>query len=76
MPREQHEAVAELHKLGQRVRAVHAKQPPISQRSLATVRTTVREQYDQEQTAKRISNAPKAPGKAKSRKPSEPGIEP
>jgi len=59
-PREQHEAVIALQKLGQRVRAVYAKQLPIPQRSLEMVRTTVHEQYDQEQAAK----------------PSEPGIEP
>jgi len=59
-PREQHEAVIALQKLGQRVRAVYAKQLPIPQRSLEMVRTNVHEQYDQEQAAK----------------PSEPGIEP
>ena len=76
MPREQYEAVAALHKLGQRVPAMHAKQFPISKRNLETVRTTVREQYDPERTAKRTPTPTKASGKAKSRKPSEPGIEP
>ena len=76
MPREHHEAVAERQKLRQRVRAVHAKQLPTSQQSLETVITTIREQYDQEQSAKRTPTPTEAPGKAKSRQPSERGIEP
>jgi len=57
MPRGQPEAVTALQKLGQRVRAVFAKQLPICQPGFETMRITVRAQYYQEQTAKRISNA-------------------
>ena len=53
MPRETKQAEAALQKLGQRVRAGWAKKHPISERSRQTVRTTVREQWEIEQKAKR-----------------------
>ena len=53
MPRETKQAEAALTKLGQRVRAGWAKKHPISERSRQTVRTTVREQWEIEQKAKR-----------------------
>jgi hypothetical protein len=53
MPREQKDAEAALNKLGQRVREGWAKKHPISERSLETVRTTVREDFEQEQKARR-----------------------
>lgn len=52
MPSEQRDAEAALKKLGQRVRAGWAKKHPISERSRQTVRTTVREIWEQEQKAK------------------------
>ena len=53
MPRETKQAEAVLQKLGQRVRAGWAKKHRISERSRQTVRTTVREQWEIEQKAKR-----------------------
>ncbi|TAK95979.1 MAG: hypothetical protein EPO07_14940 [Verrucomicrobia bacterium] len=68
MPREQKNAEAALQKLGQRVRAGWAKKHPISERSIATVRTTVREQWEIEQKAKRermLSQKPPTKNKGK-----------
>jgi hypothetical protein len=76
MPREQHEAEAALQKLGQHIRAGYAKLHPISDRSLETVRTSERQQWEQEQQAKRTPKPTQAPAKGKSRKPPEPGFEP
>ena len=53
MPREPKQAEAALQKLGQRVRAGLAKKHPISERSRQTVRTTVREVWEQKQKIKR-----------------------
>ena len=68
MPREIKQAEAALQKLGQRVRAGWAKKHPISKRSLETVRTTVREQWELEQIAKRermLSQKPPTKNKGK-----------
>jgi len=66
MPREQTNAEAALTKLGQRVRAGWARQHPISERSLETVRTTVRQEWEQEQKVKHArTTAPKPPSKGK-----------
>jgi len=66
MPREQTDADAALTKLGQRIRAGWAKQHPISERSQETVRTTVRQVWEQEQKVKRArTTAPKPPSKGK-----------
>jgi hypothetical protein len=71
-------AEAALTKLGQRVREGWAKKHPISERSLETVRTTVREDFEQEQKARRAKiftprnpPPPKPKGKSKGR-----GMEP
>ena len=46
---------------------------PISERSLATVRTAVREQWEQEQQAGRNEvSTPQSPAKSKCLKPDEP----
>jgi hypothetical protein len=75
MPREIKQAEAALTALGQRVRAGWAKKHPISARSRETVRTTVREQWEIEQKAKRTKSvAPKPPSKNKGKGRS--GIEP
>ena len=73
MPREQQDAEAALRKLGQRLRAGHAVRHPISDRSLETVRTSVRAQWEQEQQAKRTK--PTRQPKTRHRKPDEPGPE-
>ncbi len=73
MPREQQDAEAALRKLGQRVRAGYVKQHPISDQSLETVRTTVREQWEQERQAGNQQSQPPTPGRGK--KPPERGPE-
>ena len=66
MLRTQQEAEAALTKLGQRVRAGWAKKHPISERSRATVKTTVREVWEQEQKERRAKLfAPKVPPPSK-----------
>jgi len=74
MPREQQDAEAALRKLGQRVRAGHAKQHPISDQSLETVRATVREEWELEQKAK-SAQKPAPPSKSRDHKPEDPGLE-
>lgn len=75
MPDQNTDAEAALKKLGQRLRAGHAKQHPISEKSLETVRTTVREQWEQELVEKRESKPAPTPAKDKPRTPSEPDME-
>ena len=66
MPRDSKAAEAALTKLGERVRAGWAKKHPISERSLATVRTTVREVWEQEEKERRAKLfAPKVPPPSK-----------
>ena len=72
MPDQNTDAEAKLEKLGQRVRAGFAKQHPAQ--NLETVRGAVREQYEQEQEAKRGKPAT-PPGPAKERQPKEPDRE-
>jgi len=74
MPNQETDAEAALKKLGQRLRAGHAKQHPVSDKSLETVRSTVREQWEQEQQVKQEKPVP-PPTKGKQRKPPEPDQE-
>ena len=74
MPDPNTDAGEKLQKLGERVRAGHAKQHPAQ--NLETVRSAVREQYEQEQEAKRTKAAePEPPSPTKEREPGEPGPE-
>lgn len=75
MPREQKEAEGALQKLGQRIRAGWSKQHPIADQSLDTVRTTVRQDWEQEQQTKRTKKPIPSPAKQKDRKPPEPDQE-
>ena len=69
MPKKSTDAEAALQKLGQRLRAGMAEQHPAQ--NLETVRGAVREQYEQEQEAKRTKAAtPSSP--TKQREPEEP----
>ena len=74
MPREQKEAEGALQKLGQRIRAGWSKQHPVPNQSLETIRTTVRQDWEQDQQAKRTKK-PSAPTKTRHRKPDEPDQE-
>lgn len=71
MPNNDTDAEAKLKKLGQRVRDGWAKQHAMPAQSMETVRQTVREEWEREQTAKR---GKPSPGRAKTqeRKPPEP----
>lgn len=69
MPNENTDAADKLKKLGQRVRDGWTRQHPIPDQSLETVRQTVREEWQREQTQKRGKTAG---GKTRERKPPEP----
>ena len=71
MPDQSTDAEAKLTKLGARIRAGIAQRHPIADKSLETVRQTVREEWQREQTAKR-SKPSVTPTKTRDRKPPEP----
>ena len=75
MPNKHTEAEAALKKLGDHLRLGWAKKHPISDKSLESVKNTVREQWEQEQKAKPAKKAGPAPAKGKSPKPPEPDRE-
>ena len=75
MPNQNTDAEAALQKLGHRVRLGWAKKQPISDKSLESVKNTVREQWEQEQTASRASKPAPSPTKQQQRKPDEPDRE-
>jgi len=70
MPDQNTDAEAALQKLGHRLRLGWAKKHPTPDKSLESVKNTVREQWEQEQTIKRTS--PSAPSPAKDRQPKPP----
>ena len=72
MPKKSTDAEGALQKLGQRLRAGIAKQHPAQ--NLDAVRGAVREQYEQEQDAKR-TKAVEPPSPTKEREPEEPDQE-
>ena len=69
MPDQNTDAEAALQKLGHRVRLGWAKKHPIPDKNLESVKNTVREQWEQEQTASRTSK----PAPTKDRQPKPPG---
>jgi len=75
MPNKHTDAEAALKKLGDHLRLGWAKKHPVSDKSLESVKNTVREQWEKEQVAERPSKPAPAPAKNKSRKPSEPDME-
>ena len=76
MPDQNTDAEAALQKLGHRVRLGWAKKHPIPDKSLESVKNTVREQWEQEQTASRTNKPAPSPAKDQSKKPPERGLEP
>jgi len=74
MPEKNTDAAAKLKKLGERVRAGFAKRHPIAEKSLDTIRQTVREEWQREQTVKRSKPLPKRT-KTRDQKPPEPDQE-
>jgi hypothetical protein len=71
MPKQNPDAELALHKLGQRIRDGWAKKHPIPDKSLETVKNAVREQYEQEQDAKRNPSV-EPPNPTPEREPHEP----
>ena len=71
MPDQNTDAEAALQKLGHRVRLGWAKKHPIPDKSLESVKNTVREQWEQEQTIKRESKPTPSPTKDRKPKPPE-----
>ena len=72
MPDDNTDSAAKLKKLGQRVRDGFAKQHPMAGQSLETVRQTVREEWEREQTVKRGKRIAPDVTKPRARKPPEP----
>jgi len=72
MPNQNTDAEAALQKLGHRVRLGWAKNHPIPDKSLESVKATVREQWEQEQTTSRTSKPAPSTDKDRGPKPPEP----
>ena len=72
MPKPNPEAEFALHKLGERLRAGFAKQHPVQEKTLETVKDTVRGQYEQEQEAGRAKKPVPNAAKDQKRQPPEP----
>ena len=72
MPNQKTDAAAALQKLGHRLRLGWAKKHPVQDKSLESVRDTVREQWEKEQVAEPKKKPAPAPAKDKTRKPPEP----
>ena len=75
MPKQNPDAEAALKKLGDHLRLGWAKKHPVSDKSLESVKNTVREQWEKEQVTERPSKPAPAPAKDKSRKPEGPDME-
>ena len=75
MPNKNTDADAALKKLGQHVRLGWAKKHPISDKSLESVKNTVREQWEREQVAERERKPAPDAAKDKQRQPPEPDQE-
>ena len=73
MPKQNPDAEAALKKLGHHLRLGWAKKHPVSDKNLESVKNTVREQWEQEQTASRTSKTAPSPEKDRGPKPPEPG---
>jgi hypothetical protein len=71
MPNKNTDAEAALKKLGHHLRLGWAKKHPVSDKSLESVKNTVRQDWEQEQQAKRTKKPP-APPKTRHREPDEP----
>ena len=72
MPDQNTDAEAALQKLGHLVRLGWAKKHPIPDKSLESVKATVREQWEQEQVTRRIDKPAPSPEKDRQPKPPEP----
>jgi hypothetical protein len=75
MPNKNTDAEAALKKLGHHLRLGWAKKHPVSDKSLESVKNTVREQWEKEQVTERPSKPAQRPAKEQQRKPPEPDKE-
>ena len=72
MPEQNTDAEAKLKKLGQRLRQGWAKQHPVPQQSIDTVRDAVRQEWEREQAVAQRTTGRQGPPKTRGRKPDEP----
>ena len=72
MPNKHTDAEAALKKLGHHLRLGWAKKHPVSDKSLESVKNTVREQWEKEQVTERPSKPAPSPEKDRGPKPPEP----
>jgi hypothetical protein len=75
MPNQKTDAEAALKKLGHRLRLGWAKEHPIQDKNLESVRDTVREQWEKEQVREPKTKPAPSPTKEQQRKPPEPDQE-
>jgi hypothetical protein len=75
MPKQNPDAEAALKKLGHHLRLGWAKKHPVQDKSLESVRDTVREQWEKEQVAEPKRKPAPSPTKEQQRKPPEPDRE-
>lgn len=64
-----------LQKLGERIRDGFAKEHPTPDRSLDTVRQTIREQWEKDREVKSRNPTDPTRSKDRSKEPPEPGVE-
>lgn len=72
MPDQNTDAESALRKLGQRLRQGWAKKHPTTEKTIDTIKDTVREQWEQEQQATRSQPLKPGPTKDQQKKPPEP----
>ena len=72
MPNKHTDAEAALKKLGHHLRLGWAKKHPVSDKSLESVKNTLREQWEKEQVTERPRKPAPSPSKKQERKPLEP----
>jgi hypothetical protein len=72
MPKQNPDAEAALKKLGHRLRLGWAKEHPIQDKNLESVKGTVREQWEKEQVREPKTKPAPGPTKVQQRKPQEP----
>ena len=75
MPNQKTDAELALHKLGQRLREGWANKHAVPDKSIETVKDTVREQWEQEQEASRENKPKPDVAKEQQRQPPEPDRE-
>ena len=72
MPKQNPDAEAALHKLGQRLREGFAAKHPTQEKDIQAVKDAVREQYEQEQKAEREKKPAPETAKEREKQPPEP----